>query len=102
MVVTTGDESLVARLARGRFSRLLARLPLPRRRHARTFWEATALLASASQQKPIVVRYRGPLRGREATESRSQLLGLLEVHLARYARTDDAAVLDRLRDLGYL
>ncbi len=102
LAVTAGEETLVAQFARGRFSWLLSKLPFTRRRTPRTFWEAAGHLqmVSASRLKPISLTYHGPRRGH--AENRARLKGLLEGHLASYARPDHEEVLNRLRDLGYL
>jgi len=64
----------------------------------RTIWDARALVETAARARLTPLRRIGVPQRAEAL----QLLGLLEAHLARYARATDREVMGRLKDLGYL
>ena len=64
----------------------------------RTVWDARALVETASRARLTPLRRIGLPQPAGALS----LAGLLEAHLARYARGADREVMGRLKDLGYL
>lgn len=65
---------------------------------SRTIWDARALVETAARARLTPLRRTAVPRREDALP----LMGLLEAHLARYARTADREVMGRLKDLGYL